>query len=251
MSAEPDPLATVPRDRSGFRPRGLETTRLETFTDAAFAFSLTLLVVSLEPPTDFAALARALRDVPAFVMSGALLMVFWWGHEQWSRRYGLDDGPAVLLSTGLVFTVLIYVYPLRFVFGLMLSWLSQLTGLPLGSQTVAVTGPEDVNRLFLLYGVGFTAMCGWLTGLYVHAWRRRDALRLDAVEAWETRAGAGSWALLGSTGLLSILIAAIVPPSYLGLPGWAYMLSAFLMPAYARWADRRRPSPAGAAPPGP
>jgi len=45
-------LEHLKRDGSGFRLRGLQMTRIETFTDAAFAFALILLVVSLDPPTD-------------------------------------------------------------------------------------------------------------------------------------------------------------------------------------------------------
>ena len=37
---------------------------------------LTLLVISLEPPTSTADLINALREVPAFIASGLLLMMF-------------------------------------------------------------------------------------------------------------------------------------------------------------------------------
>ena len=44
MSYSPEQLASMPV-RDGFRQRGEDMTRLETFTDAAFAFAVTLLVV--------------------------------------------------------------------------------------------------------------------------------------------------------------------------------------------------------------
>ena len=40
-------LASLP-DKNGIRQRGMDMTRLETFTDAAFAFAVTLLVISVD-----------------------------------------------------------------------------------------------------------------------------------------------------------------------------------------------------------
>lgn len=49
MSAVEDNRDASPVEADyGFAERGSETTRIETFVDAAFAFALTLLVVSFE-----------------------------------------------------------------------------------------------------------------------------------------------------------------------------------------------------------
>src|SRR4051812_27869466 len=93
-------------------------TRIETFTDAAFAFALTLLVLSSAPITDLKGLEWILRDIPTFLFCAINLMVFWNGHNEWSRRFGLDDFGTMALSVALVSTILIYVYPLRYVAGL-------------------------------------------------------------------------------------------------------------------------------------
>ena len=59
---------------SHFYHRGRDTTRLEAFVDAAFAFALTLLVISFDAvPQSFEALTTALKAVPAFLMASAYL----------------------------------------------------------------------------------------------------------------------------------------------------------------------------------
>jgi uncharacterized membrane protein len=245
----PRPTATPLPVKNGFRLRGAEMTRIETFTDAAFAFALTLLVVSLDPPTNLGQLQSALRDVPAFLLSAALLMMFWWGHHEWSRRFGLDDGPTVLLSCALVCTVLVYVYPLRFVFGAMMSWIGWISGLPLGSGAYRLQGAADVNRLFVVYGLGFVAMCLVLVLLNLHAWRRREHLELDAVERQLVRAEMGAWLIVAFAGVLSVMLGLFLPPSWTGVPGWAYTLLPVAMPIYGRVSGRRALSGGTAAEP--
>lgn len=231
----------VKRDASGFRLRGLEATRIETFTDAAFAFALTLLVVSLEPPTNFEALTHAMQRVPAFLLSATILMVFWWGHHEWSRRYGLDDLTTMVLSCLLVFTVLIYVYPLRFMFGAMMAWIGWMTGLPLGYD-VRLGGSSEVNALFMVYGIGYGCMSASLVLLNLHAWRKRETLGLDAVERHETRVAVGVWLIQLSVAMASTTMAVALPPSTVGLPGWAYALLGPGMPLYRTLMARRRPA---------
>ena len=53
---------------NGFHRRGQERTRLETFIDAAFAFALTMLVISIDRiPQNLPQLVAALKDAPASV----------------------------------------------------------------------------------------------------------------------------------------------------------------------------------------
>lgn len=231
-------LDDLPR-QNGFRLRGVEMTRIETFTDAAFAFALTLLVVSLDIPTSYTELSDALRGIPAFALSAALLMVFWSGHHNWSRRYGLDDTLTIVLSCFLVFTVLVYVYPLKFMSRALTGWLGYVTGIARGGFTLQIA-PTEINRLFAVYGVGFVAMCSAIVLLNLHAWRQREGLALDVLERFDTRAEIGAWLIVGSAGVISVLLALTTPSSWVGIPGWSYSPLAIAVPVYGTVTARRR-----------
>src|SRR5262249_12732249 len=102
----------------GFRMRGREGTRLESFSAAVFAFALTLIVFSLEVPKSFADLIGVMRGFPAFALCFPLLATIWNTHYKFSRRYGLDDTITRFLTCVLIFIVLFFVYQLMFVFSL-------------------------------------------------------------------------------------------------------------------------------------
>ena len=167
----------------GFRMRGLEVTRLESFADAVFGFALTLLVVSLDVPKDFNHLLDTMRGFPAFAVCFLLLTLIWNVHYKFCRRYGLDDGMTRFLTCVLLFFVLFYVYPLKFLFSLSNSLIVQVGP---GTDAGHVTSPQ-LSLLLIIYGLGLAAVYLALCLLYLHAYRLRDALELSALERLDTR----------------------------------------------------------------
>ena len=93
-----------------------EISRIEAFSDAVFAFAVTLLVVSLEVPKTFNELMAAMSGFLAFAICFTLLFQVWWRHHTFFRRYGLEDAFTIAMTGCLLFVVLFYVYPLKFVF---------------------------------------------------------------------------------------------------------------------------------------
>src|SRR5262249_51185932 len=81
-----------------FRWRSGEITRLEAFCDVVFGFALTLLVVSLEVPRNYAELMSAMRGFVPFAVCFAQLVMIWRAHYMFSRRFGLEDGYTVFLN---------------------------------------------------------------------------------------------------------------------------------------------------------
>jgi len=170
------------------------TSRLDNFTDAAFAFAVTLLVIGgSEAPTSYAMLSAAMADVPAFAIGFATIAMFWFAHGRWRVLRGEGDWLSSMLTVLLVFLVLIYVQPLR----AMARSLSSFLG---GSGTPFA---GDVGDLFFLYGAGFVAMAATMAALFFEARRNRA---LDKAHRAAVRGEAGIWLILTITGLVSIVM---------------------------------------------
>ncbi|HNL26385.1 MAG TPA: TMEM175 family protein, partial [bacterium] len=95
-----------------FRWRGHEVTRVEAFSDAVFAFAMTLLVVSLEVPKNLSQLLETMRGFPAFATCFTILVMLWYWHYKFFRRFGLQDRFTIVWNAALLFVVLFFVYPL-------------------------------------------------------------------------------------------------------------------------------------------
>lgn len=214
----------MPVHAKGMRERGQDVTRLEAFVDAAFAFALTMLVISVNGiPDSVEKLQLALKGIPAFAASFGLIAVFWNAHARWSRRYGLDDGTTTRLSLLLVFLVMIYVYPLRMLFGSFFYWISH-GWFPAG---FVIRSWPDVQLMFVIYAIAYGTMGLVIVALYQHAWRLRGALELNTDEQVELLIHRNCWMLAPVLSALSLLLALALRPTaawMAGLPGMVYVL---------------------------
>jgi uncharacterized membrane protein len=201
----------------GFRWRGGDISRLEGLSDAVFAFAVTLLVVSLEVPETFDELLHVLRGFFAFAVCFAILFWVWFDHYRFFRRYGLADGYTTALTGVLLFIVLFYVYPMKFLFSILFDQL-------LGDAPAGAIEPGQVPLLMLVYGAGFIAVQVVFILLYLRAWRLADDLELTDYERLTTRSEMQGFAINVAIGLTSIAIVAVGGPDAAFWSGMAYML---------------------------
>ena len=188
-----------------------EVSRIEGFSDAVFAFAVTLLVVSLEVPHTFTELWAAMRQFFAFAICFALLFQVWWRHFNFFRRYGLEDVPTIVLTGILLFVVLFYVYPLKFVFTLVVN---QIIGVPPAHDETGVTvlRAADTPRLMQIYSSGVVAVFSMFALMYANAFRQRERLGLDARQQLEARLAIIDNSGIALIGVASILVATIGGP---------------------------------------
>jgi len=167
--------------------RSHEPSRLETFSDAVFGFALTLIIVSIEVPKTFDELEETMKGGISFAVCFAVLFQIWNNQNIFFRRYGLKDTFTVLLNAVLLFVVLIYAYPLKFLTVLLFS---NGTTLHEGHQ-IAMIRPEQIKPLMMIYGAGFAVIYLLFFLMYRNAAKRAHEAKLTDQELFHTRTVAG------------------------------------------------------------
>jgi len=211
----------------GFHLRGHEVKRIETFSDAVFAFAVTLLIVSLEVPHSFDELMTTMRGIFAFGICFTLLLLIWHEQHVFFRRYGMEDIRTIFLNCALIFIVLFYVYPLKFLFSLMFG--DSIYGPGKSPFSIEL---KQVPVLLVIYGVGYILVFFILMMLYIHALRNKAALELTAIEIFDTKTKIYSQVVQISVGVLSVITAVLLPLDLAGLAGLVYLLLGVALTVY-------------------
>jgi hypothetical protein len=204
-----------------FRMRGLEMTRIEVFVDAAFAFAVTMLIISFDAiPTSWAEVVVAIKSIPAFILSVVQLVWIWYTHNKWSRRFGLETAWTVTLSAALLIVVLIYIFPLRIMAQGFFAWISSgYLHINFDLQSM-----EELASMFVFLGVGFIALCLVFVLMYRYAGSLKTELRLSDFESHETKTLEYMWMGASGIGVLCILLAMFLPTHLVPYSGFAFSL---------------------------
>jgi uncharacterized membrane protein len=228
-------------DNKKFRWRSHEPSRIEGLSDAVFGFAVTLLVVSLEVPKTFAELMEVMRGFGAFAVCFALLIVVWYNQYKFFRRYALQDNYTLVLNSALLFVVLFYVYPLKFVFTFLIGIFTR-QGLEVrlanGTTTTMVQSAGEVTTLMIIFSLGYVAVFGLFVLMYAHAHKNRKKLELNELEVFDTRTDIRESAL--NVGIGSISVAFAVLARNATLSGMSYMLCPIVMTTHGMIRGKRR-----------
>jgi uncharacterized membrane protein len=227
----------------GFHWRGREITRFEGLSDAVFAFAVTLLIVSLEVPKTFTDLLVTMRGFAAFAICFALLMSVWYQQYIFFRRYGLQDVFTIVVNSALLFVVLFYIYPLKFLFSLLVNlWLGVAPQIraPDGSIRQVIEW-QQFPMLMIVFSLGYVAIFLIFALLFYHADRKHEGLALTSLERYDTRTSISQSLINLGVGIASILIAFLGGARHAGLSGLIYPITlAPLLTVHGMLRGRRR-----------
>ncbi|MEL6559218.1 MAG: TMEM175 family protein [Bacteroidota bacterium] len=216
-----------------FRLRGENQSRLETFSDAVFALSITLLIVSSSVPESFEDMIRVFADFIPFAMCMALITYIWYEHFLFFIRFGFRNKRIVLLNSILLFLILFFVYPLKFLSKLLVGiYVKPIIGL-LGGDTKWMYGPQEMldnfdqmSWLLIIYGFFGTSIFGIMALMYQYALSKKKELKLNQIEEFDSRSSLQSLIIMSGIPFLSIIISFLLKSSIWGgiIGGFTYML---------------------------
>jgi hypothetical protein len=159
-----------------------------------------------------------LTGLASFAACFALITLVWYYHYKLFARFDMDDGWTILLNSVLLFVVLFYVYPLKFVFNATFDF---FTG-----STVRFSNVESQLPLMMaIYAIGYIAVFVVFALMYWHAYRLRTALKLSDEDVLYALDHVGICMVMCAVGLLSLVVAYLVPWQAAGAAsGFTYAL---------------------------
>lgn len=225
-----------------FEWRSGNPSRVEALTDMVFAFALTLLVVSNTPPNTFAELTDQLWGFPGFAAAFAILLLLWHSHYIFFRRYALEDGVTTILNATLLFLVLFFVYPLKYLatqFSFFLR--SVFEAAPRAPMTL-----DDAQNALAILSAGYVAVFLMMTALYMRALSKRDQLDLSPREQQLTRLGYAQHGIQAFVGALVLVGTLLIPMPWSPFAGFFFFLIgplSFIAGATLAPTPKRSPNP--------
>lgn len=196
--------------------RGNEIYRVEALSDAVFAFTVSLLIMSLEVPKTFSELKHIMLQFFPFLATVSLVFFFWYLQNNYFRCYGLNDTKVILLNLCLLVLLLFYVYPLKFLFSLLLGFVLNINyfeAVVAKGETVILQ--EEFPALIMYFSAGYAVIWLIFYQLYHHASVQKQKLQLSALETVVLKSQQRDARMQVMIGVVSIVLA------YFNLPVWS------------------------------
>src|SRR4030095_7498356 len=147
----------------------------------------------------------------------------------------LEDGVSIFISWAMIVTILIFIYPLKAVFGAM--WYLLSSG-QVGQRFSLHTTESQARTIFAIYALGLIAISAEILLLNLSAWQLREPLRLNVGERRVTRGELTGWSIPVGVGIVSLVSALTLPAQQIQWSGWVYFSMIVLVPLHDYYLKR-------------
>jgi hypothetical protein len=158
-----------------------------------------------------------------FALTFAMVSWIWYEHNLFFRRYGLQDPWTVFLNSMLLFVVLFYVYPLKFLAQQVVMLMLLLVGGTAAERPNFGETLFEQRWLMVIYSSGIVLIFTCFVLLYRHAWRHRREIGLSRREETELVLVQRSHVITLGLGVVSVFLV-IINPRWAAWAGMVYML---------------------------
>lgn len=176
--------------------------RLESVSDAVFAFAATLMVVNIGADTAITSFREELPNFLSFAVSFFVMMAIWKIHYNFFRRTDFIDNWIIAFNMVLLFTVLFYIFPIR-----------SLISTGYGENRISV---DNFSGIFQMYSLGFLLIFLCFSLMYYKAYKNKKNLIL----LFYCR----HFLMFVIVALISFILATFKLGLFIGLPGFIYAL---------------------------
>ncbi|MDB2384982.1 TMEM175 family protein [Polaribacter sp.] len=180
------------------------TNRIESLSDAVFAFAATLMVVNIGTETTFTSIEKDLPNFLSFAVSFFAMMMIWKVHYNFFRRTKYIDNWIITLNMFLLFMILFYVFPIKSLL---------ITGFD--GKRISM---EDFSNIFQLYSVGFTLIFLCIALMYFRVFKKDKQNKEHIKLLFYTR----HFLIFVVVGCLSFILAKLQVGLRFGFPGIIY-----------------------------
>jgi len=163
--------------------------RMVALSDGVFALTIAILLIASNVPSNFEELMAFVYDIPPFGI--CIIFIYWIWNEQNRvfQFYNLFDGKMNFLNMLLLFFVLVYVYPLKFLMKWMFTFLGsaiQGTVREDFDEITEMIPMEKVPLLMVIYSIGFICIFLCLYLMHKHGIAQKENLGLNQRQILET-----------------------------------------------------------------
>jgi len=233
----------------GFRYRGLSSSRLENLTDAIFGFAITLLVIASQVPTTYVELQVSMYGFLGFVFCIMLLLGLWNNHNNFFLHFGLQDATIKVLNFLFLFVLLFYVYPLKYLFSFLGTSIYARFKVAIGDSSEALRKViDDMNSaglsseqwvdIMVRFGLGLFLMYFLLLLMHIHAYSKRNYLKLSLKEQYISRTFMQAYGILIGVCTLSMCIVLVFGGRSAAVSGMVYALIALVLPLHRKFRNK-------------